>query len=829
MTAEELFAGWLDKQDYWLKALYQSLSLHHQISEDDLKEIIDSYVQKKFYDLTFTVEESISHGITLSKLYDVQGVNRLIQGQEIVFGTKLTVVYGENGTGKTGYSRIIQQIGNYIGDVKPIKPNVFEADQTPHAKIDYKTAEGELTMLDWHAGDGAKLGVKLFNNECVRFSLNNERKIDFQPYIFYVCGELADATSRLGTLVSQRLNELSQAAICPVIAGTEIHKQIAAIITECSVDKLRALDEQINSMEICALDDEQKKLNIEKDKCSIAALEADWRTSNSLQKSIQNIISATIKSEFYKSKKYQKYLNNEKRIKELQDKTDVKAILSRLNIDESISSIFEKFIFEADKLYKLLTHDKYGIQEMHSCILCGQSIESDNVDVHKILHLYGDLIAASKADSIDKLLAENKAIENSQKQLIHSLQVLQQTPDIDGNEILSRTVKELITLFKDCAIDNFEALVDRQVNEIITFDEALVKKSSEIQTAIQNNEEKRKDLNLKLNEIKAKIDVYKNYENIRAYLLSYINLSVLKSINNHGISKCQKDIQEKLYKNSFMSLLQTTLNELNAPPEVKFNTAISSSRMAIKQGYDKIVKGNQLNEILSEGEQTVVALAQFIAESKFNPHENVLFFDDPVNSLDLKRMQTIAKTLVSLAKEKQVVIFTHNYVFLSFLKAFIDKKESSTDYKFYQTEPAVQDGKNYVGKVTERDNPNIETYEYYHKEVEKIIKRAEKDPVDLKEIKHAYGCLRCAIELLIGDKILKGTVERYKPDISVIRFSRINLSALQEDQESLTELYENICRYIDGHSSALEAKIDPDITTLKSDYSKLSTIAKRYK
>lgn len=754
MTAEELFAGWLDKQDYWLKALYQSLSLHHQISEDDLKEIIDSYV---------------------------------------------------------------------------IKPNVFEADQTPHAKIDYKTAEGELTMLDWHAGDGAKLGVKLFNNECVRFSLNNERKIDFQPYIFYVCGELADATSRLGTLVSQRLNELSQAAICPVIAGTEIHKQIAAIITECSVDKLRALDEQINSMEICALDDEQKKLNIEKDKCSIAALEADWRTSNSLQKSIQNIISATIKSEFYKSKKYQKYLNNEKRIKELQDKTDVKAILSRLNIDESISSIFEKFIFEADKLYKLLTHDKYGIQEMHSCILCGQSIESDNVDVHKILHLYGDLIAASKADSIDKLLAENKAIENSQKQLIHSLQVLQQTPDIDGNEILSRTVKELITLFKDCAIDNFEALVDRQVNEIITFDEALVKKSSEIQTAIQNNEEKRKDLNLKLNEIKAKIDVYKNYENIRAYLLSYINLSVLKSINNHGISKCQKDIQEKLYKNSFMSLLQTTLNELNAPPEVKFNTAISSSRMAIKQGYDKIVKGNQLNEILSEGEQTVVALAQFIAESKFNPHENVLFFDDPVNSLDLKRMQTIAKTLVSLAKEKQVVIFTHNYVFLSFLKAFIDKKESSTDYKFYQTEPAVQDGKNYVGKVTERDNPNIETYEYYHKEVEKIIKRAEKDPVDLKEIKHAYGCLRCAIELLIGDKILKGTVERYKPDISVIRFSRINLSALQEDQESLTELYENICRYIDGHSSALEAKIDPDITTLKSDYSKLSTIAKRYK
>ena len=27
MTAEELFAGWLDKQDYWLKALYVWISL----------------------------------------------------------------------------------------------------------------------------------------------------------------------------------------------------------------------------------------------------------------------------------------------------------------------------------------------------------------------------------------------------------------------------------------------------------------------------------------------------------------------------------------------------------------------------------------------------------------------------------------------------------------------------------------------------------------------------------------------------------------------------------------------------------------------------------
>lgn len=829
MTAEKLFAGWLDKQDYWLKALYQILSIHHKIDDNDLREIIDSYIKKSFKELTFTVEDSISHGITLLKLYDIKGVNRLIPGQEIVFGTNLTVVYGENGTGKTGYSRIIQQVGNYIAEVKPIKPNVFEADQKPQARIDYKTDDGVLSTLEWHDGDGTKLGVKLFNNECVHFSLNNERKIDFQPYIFYVCGELAVATSKLVALVSQRLDEFSQAAISPVIDGTEIHKHVATVLTECNLEKLRALDKEINSLNLSELDAEQKKLYREKDKCSIIALEADLKSYNSLRQTIQNIVSVTINSDFYKSKKFKNYIDNTKKIQELQNKTDSKVILSQLNVDESISGLFEKFILEADKLYKSLTQDEKGIQGMRTCVLCGQAIDGDDNETHKILHLYGDLIFASKVDSIDKLMRENEKIVGLNRQIIHSLEIIQQTPNISGNEILSRVVKELINIFKDYTSVDFETLVEQRVRELTIYDATLANRSSEIQTAIQNNEEKQKEVNIKLNELKAKIDVCKNYDYIRAYLLSYINLSVLKNINNHGISKCQRNIQEKLYRNSFITLLQTTLDELNAPHEVKFNTAISSSRMAIKQGYDKIDKENQLNEILSEGEQTVVALAQFIAESKFNPQENVLFFDDPVNSLDLKRMQVIAKTLVTLAETKQVVIFTHNYVFLSFLKSFIDKNAPSTNYKFYQTEPVIKDGKNYVGKIIERDNPNIENYEHYQKEVEKIIKRAEKETVDLVEIKHAYGCLRCAIELLIGDKILKGTVERYKPDISVMRFSRINISKVKDDQEPISELYENVCRYIDGHSSALEAKLEPDINSLKSDYAQLSTIAKKYK
>lgn len=69
-------------------------------------------------------------------------------------------------------------------------------------------------------------------------------------------------------------------------------------------------------------------------------------------------------------------------------------------------------------------------------------------------------------------------------------------------------------------------------------------------------------------------------------------------------------------------------------------------------------------------------------------------------------MQIIAENLVELSKEKQVVIFTHNLVFLGFIKAIIDKDESLQHYKFFTTERAEVDGKLYVGKVTETANPS---------------------------------------------------------------------------------------------------------------------------
>ena len=54
-------------------------------------------------------------------------------------------------------------------------------------------------------------------------------------------------------------------------------------------------------------------------------------------------------------------------------------------------------------------------------------------------------------------------------------------------------------------------------------------------------------------------------------------------------------------------------------------------------------------DILSEGEQTCVAIAAFLAELATAPHSSALVFDDPITSLDHKWRHKVAERLVAEA------------------------------------------------------------------------------------------------------------------------------------------------------------------------------------
>jgi hypothetical protein len=75
-----------------------------------------------------------------------------------------------------------------------------------------------------------------------------------------------------------------------------------------------------------------------------------------------------------------------------------------------------------------------------------------------------------------------------------------------------------------------------------------------------------------------------------------------------------------------------------------------------------ISRGAVLN-VLSEGEQRVLAVAAFLAELSLAADKVGVIFDDPVTSLDHRWSERFARRIVDLASDRQVVIFTHDISF----------------------------------------------------------------------------------------------------------------------------------------------------------------------
>jgi hypothetical protein len=73
----------------------------------------------------------------------------------------------------------------------------------------------------------------------------------------------------------------------------------------------------------------------------------------------------------------------------------------------------------------------------------------------------------------------------------------------------------------------------------------------------------------------------------------------------------------------------------------------------------------KLPNILSEGEKTCVSIAAFLTELATAPHRSALVFDDPITSLDHKWRHKVAERLVDEAAIRQVIIFTHDLIFLN--------------------------------------------------------------------------------------------------------------------------------------------------------------------
>jgi hypothetical protein len=99
-----------------------------------------------------------------------------------------------------------------------------------------------------------------------------------------------------------------------------------------------------------------------------------------------------------------------------------------------------------------------------------------------------------------------------------------------------------------------------------------------------------------------------------------------------------------------------------------------------------------MERVLSEGEQTALGLAGFFTEVHFEQSKSAIVLDDPVSSLDHVRRGYVARRLVEIAKERQVVVFTHDIAFVADLRGAAEGQGVTVCERSVERRPSGQPG-----------------------------------------------------------------------------------------------------------------------------------------
>jgi ABC-type nitrate/sulfonate/bicarbonate transport system ATPase subunit len=143
-----------------------------------------------------------------------------------------------------------------------------------------------------------------------------------------------------------------------------------------------------------------------------------------------------------------------------------------------------------------------------------------------------------------------------------------------------------------------------------------------------------------------------------------------KQTTTTGISKKAGVLSEELITEAYVDRFNQELSSLGAKhlrvELVKSGTTQGKMKHKVQLktlGKDKV----KIPDILSEGEQRIVALAAFLADVTGRTCIAPFVFDDPISSLDQKFEERVIRRLVRLSEERQVIIFTHRLSFLSIM------------------------------------------------------------------------------------------------------------------------------------------------------------------
>lgn len=833
--------NWAESKSPFWQVMIDRLIRNNKLTEEDIVEIKEickaqyglskfEYLEVNFEDLReFANNASSSDDIMVSKIYHIDNINALSTASELTFALNgLTVVYGDNGSGKSSYASILKHACNTRGNKPIINDNLYNSTsigKDKKADIEYtkdKNTFNSVHFVNSTVNSSILKSVDVFDSFSANHYIEGEDEIAFIPQGLSIIEKFAIYLKKIEDKLSEeltapRLRKFDYSFI-EVADDSTAKKFLSGLSSSTKLDELRA--ESIWTSE--------KELKIEELKKEIEKIKATDPKKN-------------LKENEEKIKRFEVVKNKIQLLENCltgEALNDLKLTLNDyLVTNEALKASSEQAFAElpikgiGNNHWKLLWesartfyNESVGvakfpeIQEGCKCPLCLQELdEGAKRRFSEFERFVKDDIQKKYDDALIKL---NTKITNLSK-LNFSFE--EQKPTTAELETILPGFSEKQTLYlaslskqKDYLLEilnskkpiesinniDVENTPKTLIIELIKSVEAINEKLK-----IQSIEESLKPLMKELNQLNGEKKIFEfkpqlAREIFRQRVIELMN-QCISSCNTRTVTTFSNQLTISYVTQSLKQNFQTELRGLGFK-NIKIETE-TKGKKGKQYHYLKIDEENAnnitLKDILSEGEHRCISLATFLSEISISEHKSAIIFDDPVSSLDHKWRYKISKRIVAESQKRQVIVFTHDITFLLMLQEHSAELACDIEIKSL-TRKKKETG--IIASTPPWDalsvSKRIGLLKNAHQDLDKIERTGTEEEYKEKA-KVLYGKLRETWERFVEEVLLNGTIQRFGRSVQTQRLSKI-VDLTGDDYNMVDSNMSKCSTYFTGHDTA---------------------------
>ena len=787
---------------------------------------------------TLPEEESIASAATvaeredalvLAQLSDVVGVNAIVPGSVLEFNEGLTILFGENGAGKTGYTRVLKLMANcrkaedILGDIH--NP---DAPESPSATLKYKLGTVELSK-SWKGerGESPFTRMTIFDTMVVNYHVDEDAVYVYTPTSLALFKHVTQGLQGVQQLLDKEIRYLTTTSgrlLARFNRGSSVYPLIETLGAASDPAELRRLADVGHDAQ-----DRLKTLQL-----AVAALRTDTVPQ---QISAQQRRERSLAKALEWSKAFRKVSLNDYKAA-ITTLTALRAdyikfretLFAAANLPAPPDETWETFVSSGQTYKEHL--DQLGVHDESRCLYCRQILDSVAIDLlGKYQEYLEDRIAtdiSSQEQRLTNMISELLAISlGDMTTYIAEQDEADTTPDLMALRTVQQVSQDVVPKFRRLgdvleasvdAIAGAEATLRGARDTVATHLEELRAQAMNSADALAQKEEELQEFEGRVELSKVLPEVIRRVEAAkRANTLSTLATKFPSLLRQ--VTELSKVANDQLINQNFEQLFIEECEALRAPSlQLEFIGREGSAQRR------KVLTGkHRPSKVLSEGEQKVLALADFLAEARLTGITAPIIFDDPVNSLDHRRINEVADRIALLARDEQVIVFTHDILFATSL---LSRFEKSKLCSYYQV--TDEDG---VGVVTRATGPRWDTLKSLKARVNETIQAAKAEQGEVRSalIRTGYDWIRSWCEVFVECELLQEVTMRYQPNVKMTALARIKTGALPVAITTVTKIFENACRYIDGHSQPLATQgVSPTLIGLEKDWATLQQCQKDY-